>query len=381
MRRAADVLVVGGGPAGAAAAAELAVQGRRVMLAEASPGPRDRVCGEFVSAESVPLLKRMGALLAVRGALPVALRHARFTTPSGRELEIRVDGALGLSRRLLDEALLEAAERRGAQVLRGARFLELLRDHRGGICGARLRVAGERVPVKASLVIGADGRSSAVARDAGLDRPADGPHHCAIKAHFRHGPSFEGLEDQVEVHLFPGGYVGIQPVEGERVNVSAVVEARISRRLRGGALAILQGAVRQNPLARRRLQGARAAGAPLSLFPLERDRRAVLADGLLLAGDAARVVPPFLGDGIAAALCSGLLAAETACSALDAGDVTVAGLSAYRAGRRRHLALAGAVGLALQQAIYRPRLAEALVASLRRTPALPQFLLRSTRLL
>jgi flavin-dependent dehydrogenase len=383
----ADVLVVGGGPAGSAAAGELAARGQRVILAEASPGPRHRVCGEFISAEALPLLQQLGALPAAWKAAPALLERAVFSTPSGQQLDVRLPdlstgegGALGLSRRVLDETLLKRAEQRGAQVLRNTRFLSLLHDARGAAAGALLRAAEGTLAVDAGLVIGADGRGSAVARDAGLDRPVRGNLHCAIKAHFEAGDGFDGLERRVEIHLFPGGYVGMQPVEGDRINVSAVIEASLARRLGGGSLAILVRAARGNPAARQRLRGARPAGAPLSLFPLERRRWASLSHGLLLAGDAAQVVPPFAGDGISAALCSGILAARTANAALDDGDVTAARLSSYRAGRRRHMARPMVISGLLEHLFYRPALASALLPVLQRTPAVPRFLLRSTRL-
>ena len=386
-RLATDVLVVGGGPAGSAAAGELAARGHRVLLAEASRGPRHRVCGEFLSAEALPLLEQLGALPAAWVAAPALLERAVFTTPSGRKLEVKLpelpsgaSGALGLSRRLLDETLLKAAALRGVQVLRNTRFVALRRDACGTAAGATLRTAEGTLAVDAALVIGADGRNSAVARDAGLDRPARGNLHCAIKVHFDAGAGFDGLERRVEIHLFPGGYVGMQPVEGGRINVSAVIEAGLARRLGGGSLAILMRAASGNPAARLRLREARPAGAPVSLYPLERRRWASLSDGLLLVGDAAEVVPPFSGDGIAAALYSGILAARTAHTALETSDVTAGGLSGYREWRRRQLAPPLAVSGLLEHLLYRPTLAGALLPVLQRTPAVPQFLLRSTRL-
>ena len=118
----------------------------------------------------------------------------------------------------------------------------------------------------------------------------------------------------------------------------------------------------------------------MSLYPLERRRWASLSDGLLLVGDAAEVVPPFSGDGIAAALYSGILAARTAHTALETGDVTAGGLSGYREWRRRQLAPSLAVSGLLEHLLYRSTLAGALLPVLQRTPAVPQFLLRSTRL-
>jgi flavin-dependent dehydrogenase len=119
-------------------------------------------------------------------------------------------------------------------------------------------------------------------------------------------------------------------------------------------------------------------GEGLSLFPLERRRRGVVGDRFLLVGDAAAVLPPFAGDGIAAALRSGLLAAETADAALAMGDLSATALRPYADARRRRLDPARRYSRLLERLAYRPRWAAQVLPLLRGTP-LPEALTRVTR--
>lgn len=378
-----DALVVGGGPAGAAAAAALAARGRRVIVIEKDPAPRRRVCGEFVSAEALPMLAELGALPALLAAGAPRLTQAVFTAPPDHRLAfpLRALGGLGpplgVTRERLDAAVLAAATARGAIVVRGARFVALARDAAGGLTGAIVVTPDGTTFMQASLLIAADGRASAVTRALGLDLPSAGKALCAVKAHVRPGAGMADLAG-VEIHLFPGGYVGMQPVEGGLVNVSAVVEANLARAIGGGAWAILRTAAQRSRLAGGRLVGAEPVGRPLSLFPLERRRRAVVGDRFLLVGDAAAVVPPFAGDGIAAGLRSGLLAAAAADAALAQGDLSAAALRPYAQARRRHLDPARRLSRYLEALAHRPRWAARLLPLLRMT-GLPEALTRATR--
>ena len=380
-----EVLVVGGGPAGAAAAAELARRGRDVIVAEAAPGPRDRVCGEFLSAESRPLLERLGLVEELRRRQPAAITHARFTAPGGAEAIFPLPasgsadgGPVGIRRRALDEALLRRAEQVGAVVLRGVRFRAPRRGRGDAVCGATMEAAGSALEVEARILVGADGRASRVACSLGLDAPAAGPGRCAVKAHFRRAPGC-GPDGTVEVHLFHGGYVGIAPVEDGLVNVSAVIDAGLARQLRGGALGVLLGASSRSPAARERLSRMAPASRPQSLYPLERRRTAMAGDGFLLAGDAAAVVPPFTGDGITAAIRSGILAAETAEGALARDDCSQAVLGGYARARRNALEPAARAGRALERLMYRPALAAPVLALLGSMPGMARALVRATR--
>ena len=118
MTSSADVLVIGGGPAGAAVAARLAAAGRAVILCERQARPRPQVCGEFISASAVEELQGLGVVPALLGAAEI--RQARLVLQERKADAGLPFVAYGLSRMHLDASLVGLAAREGAEVQRGA---------------------------------------------------------------------------------------------------------------------------------------------------------------------------------------------------------------------------------------------------------------------
>src|ERR1700733_5162077 len=112
-----DVIIIGGGPAGTASAAQLAQAGRRVLLLEKEPGPHHKVCGEFISTEAQYYLDKLGLDLLALGAKPID--HVSIVHGSKATLTALPFKALSLSRQVLDEQLLQTAIKNGAEVRRG----------------------------------------------------------------------------------------------------------------------------------------------------------------------------------------------------------------------------------------------------------------------
>jgi len=125
----ADVLIVGGGLAGSAAAIMLARAGRSVGLIERELLPQHKVCGEFLSQEAMTYLSSLGIDLIGLGA--VAIRSVRLAGRAGQSEAMLPFAAMSLTRKRLDEELLRVAESAGARVLRGCRVLEIQRSGEG----------------------------------------------------------------------------------------------------------------------------------------------------------------------------------------------------------------------------------------------------------
>ena len=125
----AETIIVGGGPAGAAAAIRLAAAGREALLIERHAGPHHKVCGEFLSIETQDIVRRLGIDLGAHGAVPIesVSIHAGKGTASA-SLPFR---ALSLSRRRLDAALLDRAQQAGAELKRGASVQAVARENGG----------------------------------------------------------------------------------------------------------------------------------------------------------------------------------------------------------------------------------------------------------
>jgi flavin-dependent dehydrogenase len=286
--------IVGCGPAGAVAAWTAARAGLDVEVFERSGFPRQRVCGEFISAEALPLLRRIVPDLVE--AAP-AITHARLVAPSGAASRFALPApARGISRWALDDALAAAA----------------------AAAGACLRLRTPAPP---------EAYASGAILAAGRDWRASSSPWLGVKAHLR-GLASSG---EVEMYFFAGGYCGLAPVETGCINACCLIHRRHAADLRTcrDFLAWLRASARSRPL-QGRLQGARqATPSAVTMHVRIGERAAVTPQGALLAGDASGFVAPFTGDGLARAMLSGALAAEYAAH----GDSRGYGLALRRAAR------------------------------------------------
>ena len=292
-----DLIVIGGGPAGAATAIMCARKGARVLLLERGRFPRHKVCGEFVSAESLGLLAELldqqnGSLLRDAIRIPQARMFL-----DGRVLQTRIEpAAVSIARWDLDAALWRAAEHSGV-------------DARQQVTVQRVAGTGPFV-VASSLgdhqtraVVNATGRWSNLNAGSRPNGQA-GAKWIGLKAHFAE----TAAPASVDLYFFNGGYCGVQPVnlaggaEPQRINVCAMVRADVASTM-ADVLAF-------HPALQERARRWQPLSDPVSVGPLLFRKPQPEADGLLRVGDAAAFVDPFVGDGISLALRSGALAAE-----------------------------------------------------------------------
>jgi menaquinone-9 beta-reductase len=336
-----DLLIVGGGPAGAATATYAARAGLSVILAERARFPREKACAEYLSPEA-------GRDLAALGVLDEVERHAerltgfRIVSDDGFAVLGRYAGAaadhtpyrtygLALPRTVLDPIVLGAARGAGADV-RESTACDALLTERGRVVGGVLRRGDAREPVRARAVVGADGLNSMVARQLGLAR-AGRPRRLALVAHL---DGVSANADVGEMFAGRGWYVGLAPIGGGRTNVAMVVPDADAPAIARDAETFFLERLRSLPELAARAAGARIARRVLVTGPFARRARRATADGVLLVGDAADFFDPFTGEGIFAALRGGRLAADTLVAALAAGDTSRRALAPYESARRRH---------------------------------------------
>lgn len=313
-----DVAIAGGGPAGTSAAIHLAASGARVLLIEQKKFPRAKLCGEFISPECLRHFERLGVadqMLSTGGA---NLTCTVFYSHKNRSLIVPSEwfgsssSALGLSRAEMDQKLLDRAKVCGVTVVEDAHVSDLI-FNRAVVQGIRVRVGNELRNYEALMCIDATGRTRALARKLKAGRNAHNggrrPSLIAFKAHFKDAQPAEGA---CEIYSYPGGYGGLDQVEGGLSNLCFIVSAKEVRRVGSDPDLVLRKLVFQNPRAAYTLARARRCTEWLSVS-IERFGRHKLvpANGLLAVGDAAAFIDPFTGSGILMALESGEVAART----------------------------------------------------------------------
>lgn len=328
-----DLVVVGGGPAGAAAAWQAASSGARVLVCDKASFPRDKPCGDGLTPRAVQLVEHMGLgdqlrrrFHRVDAVRLVSNRHT-IERPWPHQERGYPDHGYVVARTDLDEMLLRNAQAAGAEVREGVQATEPLVEA-GVVRGVRVTAGrSQREDVRATLTVAADGMSSRIGRAAGLLPRARRPFAIAVRAQV----DAERVEDRtLEAYmtltrgrrLLPG-YGWVFEMGSGRLNVGVGYVSTYKRwkelkinDLMADFCATLPASWKLPPvadmIASRRLQGWRLPMG-LAVWP-------PWAPGLMAAGDAAGVAKPFTGVGISKAIQSGLLAARVAANVLSAGD-------------------------------------------------------------
>jgi len=361
-----DLIIIGGGPAGTSAAITAASEGAKVLLLERGCLPRQKVCGEFVSAESLDLLKH---LLAPEYS---KILHEAIRIPSvrlfvdGRVLHAPIaPAAASIARFDLDSALWESAVELGTEAIQQATVQAISGS------GSFL-VATSAGDFEARAVINAAGRWSNLTL--GNNGIAAGKW-LGLKAHFAESSP----PASVDLYFFAGGYCGVQPaalagahLDTGRVNACAMVRADMANTL--DKVFALHSALQERSSRWRPLM------EPVSTSPLIFREPQPERAGILMAGDAAGFVDPFVGDGISLALRSGALAAQSL-SCFVCGRTSLAeSVRSYRQQYEKQFAPVFRASSGIRRMLLLPQAVRQPVLSfLERVPAVTRYLVSKTR--
>ncbi len=310
-----DVIIAGGGPAGASAAIHLAARGARVLLLEQKKFPRAKLCGEFISPECTPHFERLGVAEQMFAAGPAELSETVFYSRRGKSVSVPSAWfgargvALGLSRAEMDERLLRRASAAGAEVIEDAHVVDLLFE-RGQVEGVVVKHADRETSYRAPVTIDATGRTRALARRVPKSQSQPKPHRASLVAFKAHLEGARVAPGACEIYFYRGGYGGLSSVENGRSNLCFIASARAVRECGADAEKVMRTIVCQNRRAAYALEHAQPC-TPWLAVSLEGFGRHPISPtrGLLSIGDAASFIDPFTGSGMLMALESGELAA------------------------------------------------------------------------
>jgi flavin-dependent dehydrogenase len=363
-----DLIVIGGGPAGTSAAITANREGARVLLLERGIFPRHKVCGEFVSAESLDLLE---SLLGQghRALLEKAIRIFRTRVfIDGNTIESAVGPpAASIARLELDVALWQSAKSCGVDSRQRITVQNV--SGTGPFC-----VSTSDGDFVSAAVINASGRWSKLManreRSAGATKKWIG-----VKGHF----SEPETHPSVDLYFFDGGYCGVQPVNlndsgenGSRLNACAMVRADVA--------SSLPDVFRRHSQLEARSREWTALSEPVSTFPLLFRSPLPERDGILMAGDAAVFVDPFVGDGISLALRSGALAAECLTQFFRRELSLQDAARSYRQVYQQRLVPVFKVSSMIRRVLALPRAVRVPMTYLvRKSPALSEYVVQRTR--
>src|SRR5438045_2147767 len=347
-----DVAVVGDGLAGSTCAAFCAVNGLGTLLIEREKFPREKVCGDCLNPECWPILRRLGIDQQVRDSPHSMLASVSFIGLHDRSVEIELtqgeDVEIAIKRSVFDSLLLDRARQLGAEIRETGTLTSLEKTN-----GEWTLTIANAFTCRARVLVAADGRNSTVARLCGL-LPSTGKERVALQAHIRLPLNFGS---RVVLQLLPGGYSGQAPVSKSELNVCLVGKPKSIRTLQGWA---------------RKQFSLPPSQQWRTVTPLTRTPVLPARENLFFAGDAARVVEPFTGEGIFYALRGGELAAAAATKIIRENSGNAAAEYAAQHAAMYHGRLW--INTLARSAVLSPKLGSILLEFARFQPSLLRFL-------
>jgi flavin-dependent dehydrogenase len=349
-----DLIVVGGGPAGSACAITAARAGAKVLLLEKDRFPRQKVCGEFVSPESLGLLH--GLIEDGRFQTCAQIVSSRIFVDNQTLILPVTPAAQSIPRFDLDPALFAAAQRAGVTAHEGVLVSEVRHND-------VFQVKTSAANYTASAVVNASGRWSKLTQFdvTGKDK------WLGLKAHFTE----PAPPQSVDLYFFPGGYCGVTPVGSDSVNACAMVRADAAHTLEDVFL--------REPHLFERSRAWQPLFSTVTTSPLYFREPETESDGVFLVGDAAGFIDPFAGDGISLALQSGTLAAQSVIPFLRGSSSLEQAHRQYQAAYRKRYTPAFRNAARFRSAFAAPKWVRTAALAIANVPGVGKLLVRSTR--
>lgn len=331
----ADVVVIGAGPAGSSAAYFLAKQGVEVILIDKNNFPREKACGDGLGPRSIQMMEKMGLSSWLAEGSYYRCDRVRLVSNNYDFFEARIPDKdtpypqfYVVPRRDFDQKLVKAVSEMGANVITNCKATARVVSN-GNIKGIRAIHNGEETEISCKALVCADGTHGTFVKQTNIKTVA--PHGFALRAYYS---NVNGLDDCINIFIdkrIPEGYAWIFPTAKTEANIGYGVSCPVMKKFNIDSKGLLNWFVNEkntNPVDLSRA----VATTPIkgAYLRMGYGRHNAIGNGILLAGDAAGLINPLTGEGIAYALESGERAALAMKTALDKGDVSAKALKPYQ---------------------------------------------------
>ena len=332
-----DVVIVGGGPAGATAALYANRLGLSTLIVDKSIWPRDKICGDALSGKVVDILKDLDLISEVKTLKGTSIRRITFGSPANKIFDIDLSKSLNsdhiregyvIPREIFDYFLFKKAQN-VVEVKEGFTVKNLLIEDENVVGIQGTDISGNVENILASIVIGADGYNSIVAQKLNLYKMEMEHTALGIRCYYE---GVEGLTDQIELHFLKEinpGYFWLFPVGEGKANIGLGLSKKNIKEQKKNLIDLLD-VVTKLEYFKDRFAYAKPIEKPKGWnLPMGSTHRKNHGNGFMLLGDAAGLIDPFTGEGIGNAMVSAKHAIITAKNSIRDNDLSEKSLSEY----------------------------------------------------
>lgn len=362
------IAIIGGGLAGLTAAIHLASAGFQPLLFEKNIYPHHKVCGEYLSREILPYLTSLGVDL--NSIEPVSINKLLYSTPSGKIIKTELPlGGVGVSRFALDHFMSLVAKEQGVSIIQET-VTGITYQNNEHI------VTTENNTTTADIVLGAYGKRSLLDKKLERDFIERKNGWLAVKAHY----SIQDYPKKVvSLHNFKGGYCGLSQTETGAINVCYLATYKSFKKYKSPQVYKEEVLCRNKHLEKFFSKATPLFDKDLTIAQISFDDKSRIKDHVLMLGDAAALIHPLCGNGMAMAIHSGKLASEIVVEHLAEGQLDRLKLETlYSQKWEKIFSSRIKTGRILQKILLNSQLAEASQSAIRFFPGvLPQIIKRT----